>query len=80
MTRRQATYAAAVAAGARVRAAGRYLTCEAIRRDPTLRDLIRTAGWSAVWGGAVQGWAAENRRRAPSNQEQDDQGQGVRHE
>lgn len=78
MTKRTATYAAAVDAGARVRASGRYLTREAVRRDPLLRDLIRCAGWGPVWGSAVQGWAEENRRRAPSNQ--DAQGQGADHE
>ena len=74
MTRRQQTHLAASETGARVRAAGRYLTREAVRRDPRLRDLIRTAGFDAVWGSAVQGWSDENKRRAPSNQ-----GQGARH-
>ena len=67
MTSRQQTSAAAFEAGRAVRASGRYLTQESIRRNPQLRDLIRCAGWSRVWGSAVQGWAAENKLRAPSN-------------
>ncbi len=67
MKSRTQHYVAALAAGARVRRSGRYLTREALRRDPMIRDLIRCAGWSAVWGGAVQGWADANRELAPSN-------------
>lgn len=67
MKSRSIRYAAACEAGARVRRSGRYLTREALRRDPSIRDLIRCAGWSAVWGGAVQGWADANRELAPSN-------------
>jgi len=74
MRNRTRHYAAAVEAGARVRRSGRYLTREALRRDPALRDLVRCAGWSAVWGGAVQGWADANRELAPSN---NPQGQGA---
>lgn len=60
-------FACAVQYGAEVRASGRLLTVDVMRRDPRYRDLIRAHGWNKVWGAAVQGWSDENHRRSVSN-------------
>lgn len=67
-------FVCAVQYGAEVRASGRCLTADVMRRDQRYRDLIRAHGWSKVWGAAVQGWADENRRRSASSAPRGDQG------
>lgn len=65
MPRRQTTADQSAAAyGARVRASGRALSADRLRRDPLYRDLIRAHGWARVWAAANEGWREENARRS----------------